>query len=87
MINYKNLILLILVTLYLSGCGNSAYREREYASEAQAQINIIYNVCKDFVNSGGTGELPTSLEEMEELNTFRLEEATKLKWEFEIALV
>ena len=62
------------------------YVERGRAADAKSQIAIIYNACKDFVNNSGLGKLPASTEEMEDLNIFRFEAATKLKWSFDITL-
>ena len=38
------------------------YVERSRAADAKSQINIVYNACKDYLNTGGTGELPATIE-------------------------
>ena len=62
---YKKIILITLMMVFFNSCGYFNSAERNRAQEAKDTINLIFNACKDYVNSGGTGELPYSIEELE----------------------
>jgi type II secretion system protein G len=58
------------------------YVQGARASDAQATIGAIYNSTKMFRQD--TGEDPTSVEELEELEYLEIDEGTARQWEFSL---
>ena len=76
--------LIILLTVY--ACNPFTYLEKEHASKAQTYIRMVYDQSKLYVVQGGTGTVPSTVDEMIAADLLDLDQSVYDQWDIILGL-